>query len=164
MSNDSSKKPEPAEVQENLISMKNVGLVALPWLLFQQDMVKEVKKVIENEDHPIRGLFSQLGKTAYNSQMGAQIALRNRPAGKSIIEASEPLGKAQVQLKEAFDNRRENLAESAMSLVEFYEIVLDATVDAVREKTGKYSGASKGKSPETAAASEKQAAPKKKKS
>lgn len=161
MPNDNSNSSQTAEDQEILLSMKNASLVALPWLLFQQDILKEAKKTIENEDHPVRNLISQFAKTAYCSQLGLRIALQNRPLGKLLAKIGEPLDAMQSKSADANGGKTSKFAESAMEFVESYEAVLHATVEEVRKKTGKHPSTNCEDPAEMAAPSKKPAKSKK---
>jgi hypothetical protein len=152
MADDRADRAEDFAGLESLINMKNVGLVVLPWLKYQQNVLDEARNVIDDEDHPVRHLFRRFATTAYGSQIGLQMALRDTRRGTFLLQLSELLTHAQMELAEIVQRRGKTLTAPARAFVDSYEELLGATIEEVERKTGKGKGSTGGQSGSSARA------------
>ncbi len=140
MPSNGSDKPERDRDRDSLLSMKNVGLVVLPWLQYQQDVLKEARKVVDDEKHPLWYWFYRLGNVAAGTQVGVRKILRDRPQGDFFIQLGAPILDSQKRLIDAVEAKNKKIAKSAAEYVDLYEAILDAAVKEVSKKTGNNSG------------------------
>lgn len=116
------------EPNENLISMKNLSLLALPWLGLQKSMIQSVKKA--NAELPHQPVL----KALVGSQVGLMMIMKQRRLSKALVEKFAPNPADAGKRMQKIGKKADAFALRSNEFLESYEVILDATIEELKRK------------------------------
>lgn len=128
MPNNEMAETEDTKRSEDLISMKNLSLLVLPWLGLQKTMIQSVKKA--NTELPHEPVL----KALMGSQVGLMMIMKQRRLGQALVERVAPNPEDASKKMQKIGKRAEAFARRSNEFLESYEVVLDATIEELKRK------------------------------